>query len=50
MITLIIKSSMHKFIWTFVNKLNYFGILIDRVIIARRIPHNGMRVRKKRRV
>lgn len=49
-ISLILKSNVNKFVWTLVHKLNYFGVLIDKIIISKKTPHNGMRARKLRRV
>ena len=49
-VSIIIKAALDKFFFTFVHKLNYFGISISNFILYKKIPHNGMRSRKLRKV
>lgn len=49
-LSIVLKIRVNKFIWSFIYKLIYYGLTINSFIINRRIAHNGMRLRKMRRI
>jgi len=48
-IYLVLKIRINKYVWTFFHKFKLLKLKIAGVFIQSEIPHNGMRVRKKRR-
>lgn len=45
-----LRSRISVFFHYLIRELEYYGIKLDRIIVKRRYPHNGVRGRKKRRI